>query len=115
MIPYIPTTKPMTGVEQEALVRIFDEAHTYTPGVRLTLANRIIEAGFARRIPAMVTRFQLWSYFIETCLLALSTYVIGPAEHPFIFGALAALTAGSALTWVSGLIINYGIKTGALK
>jgi hypothetical protein len=115
MIPYVPTTKPMRGEEQEALIAIFDAAHTYTPGVRLNMANRIIAAGFARRVPKKVTRFQLWSYFIETVLLGVCAHMVFGHGLMFVYGALCALTAGSALTWVGGLIINAGIDKGAIK
>ena len=116
MIPYQPDTKPMTGEEQKALMDIlaFQEWGTY--GDRLRTANTIIAEGFARRTPRKLTRLQLWSYFIETVLLIVCAVMVhGVPGLGFVYGALMALSIGSLLTWVSGLIINAGIDKGALK
>jgi hypothetical protein len=115
MIPYVPETTPMTGEEQEALIRIFEEAHWYTPTHRLRLANDIIRAGFRRRVPKKVSRFQLWSYAIETILVAYCAAVVFGTGEFFVYGALCSLTLGTLLTFIDALIINHGIKTGAIK
>jgi hypothetical protein len=115
VIPYQPDTQFMRGEEQEALVAIFNEAYTYTPGVRLNLANRIIAAGFHRTAPRKVTRTQLWSYFLETVLLGICAHTVFGAGLMLVYGALVALTLGSLLTWVGGLIINAGIDKEARK
>jgi len=114
MIPYQPTTTPMTGEEQEALVDILEaEAIWNTRSDRLRIANSIIRAGFRRTVPCKVTGLQLWSYFIETVLLAFCAAAVSPIPGlGFAYGALVALTIGSALTFLSGLIINARIKKG---
>jgi len=116
MIPYVPETTPMTGEDQEALIGILQyEAIWNTPSDRLRLANRIIRAGFRRRVPQKVSRTQLWSYAIETILLAYCAALVFDTGEFFVYGALCALTIGSLLTFIGGLTINHGIKTGAVK
>lgn len=113
MIPYIPETRPMTGEDQEALTAIFREYGWYSPGHHLNLANRIIKAGFARRVPKKVTRVQLWSYAIETILLAVCALMVADTGQGFVYGALVALMLGSGATYFGGILINQAIKKGA--
>ena len=115
MIPYRPETKPMTGEEQETLMGILAFQGWGTYADRLSTANTILAEGFARRIPAKVTRLQLWSYFMEAVLLAYCTGVVYGTGRWFVYGALVALTLGSLLTWIGGLIINHGIDKGAAQ
>lgn len=116
MTPYRATRKPMKGEEQEALIDILDAALWYTPQMRLRVANLIIDAGFARRVPNKVTRLQLWSFFIETVLLVVCAVMVqGVPGLGFVYGATVSLALGGALTWVSGLIINAGIEKGTIK
>jgi len=110
--PYIPYTTPERGEDEHALLDILETDHWYTTAHRLRVVKLILDAGFRRTAVRKVTRAQLWMYFIETALLALCAYTIGYEEHPFIFGILCALVAGSAATFTSGLIINYAIKKG---
>lgn len=112
MTPYVPTTQPMKGEEQEALIEIFEQAHWYTPTHRLRLANEILAAGFHRTVPQKVTRTQLWSYAIETVILTYCAIVVFAPGLMFVFGMLCAAAAGSALSFVGGLIINHGIEKG---
>lgn len=109
MFPYIPTTKPMKGEEQEALVAIFEDSHWYTPTHRLRLANDIIAAGFSRRLPQKVSKGQIWSYFFETIALAYCAVVVFDTGRMFVYGLLCALALGSLLTFIGALVINAGI------
>ena len=113
--PYLPYTTPTTGEDQDALIDILCLAVWNTPSDRLRLANQIIKAGFRRRTVQKVTKAQLWTYFIETVLLALCVYTIGFTEHPFIYGILCALTGGSAASFGGGLVINHAVKKGYYK
>ena len=114
MIPYISTTKPMTGEEQELLSRILERGNWNTPGDRLRLANAIIRAGFHRTVPRKVTKVQLWSYAIETALLLVCAVLLADTDQLFVWGVLTALTFGSAATFGGALVINHGIKKGTL-
>ena len=110
--PYIPTTQPMKGEEQETLIGILSMASWNTPGDRLRIANTILRAGFHRSIPRKVTKAQLWTYLIEAVLLAICAHAVYGTGQPFTWGILVALTTGSALTFIAGLIINAGIQKG---
>lgn len=111
--PYLPTTSPMTGEEQNALMDILEsEAIWNTRGDRLRIANSILAEGFRRTLPRKVTKAQLWTYLIEAVLLGICAHAVYGTGQPFIGGALCALTAGSALTFIFALIINAGIKNG---
>lgn len=115
MIPYLPTTKPMKGEEQEALMGILNRTVWNTPSDRLRVANQIIAAGFARTVPQKVSKTQLWSYAIETILLAYCAMVVFETGRMFVFGALCAAAAGSLFTYAGALLINNGIKKGSIK
>ena len=113
--PYLPTTQPMRGEEQNALMDILGFQGWGSREDRLRTANTILAEGFARTLPRKVTKAQLWTYFIEAVLLGICAHVVHGTGEMFVYGILVALTAGSAITFTCGLIINHAIKIGFRK
>lgn len=110
--PYIAkgrTTRYEDRCDLEDIVNFFPVP---TAHQRHTMVQLILDAGFTRPQVAKVTKFQLFSYFWETVLLAFCTSAVYGIGLDFVYGALCVLTIGSALTFVSGLIINAGIQKG---
>jgi hypothetical protein len=111
----------MKGEEQEAIVGILEEREVRmasrgtTPLTKLAVANLILDAGFHRTLPRKVSKGQLWTYAIETTLLAMCASMVFGHGLPFVYGALCALMVASAATFGGALVINHNIKNGARK
>jgi len=113
--PYLSqgrTTRYEDRCDLEDIVNFFPVP---TMHQRRQLVTLILDAGFTRPRTARVTRLQLWSYFIETVLLLACAMLVADTGQPFVWGALTALTVGSTLTFLGGLVINHGIKKGFRK
>lgn len=117
MIPYTPETYSSTQdhLDMHLIIKGLDDIHhpglsLTTPANRALIVTSLVAAGFAKKRPRKVSKLQLWSYGIETALLALATFNTSTHDHPFIYGALVALTFGSLTTFLGGFIINHQIK-----
>ena len=114
--PYIPAGRTTRYEDRCDLMDILGFFPIPTLHQASQLSTLILDAGFTRPRVARVTKAQLWSYFIETILLAFCAAQVSAIQGlGFTFGALVALAAGTALTFICALIINARIQKGTIK